>query len=243
MQSVGLLPAFIAGIISFISPCVLPLIPGYFSYISGISLEEIENADSKMQLFILYRAILFCLGFIVVFTVMGVAASYLGVTIAVYRNILEKVAGFVIIIMGLFVSGALNLPFMNKVANVSFKRSPTGSVGAFLLGMAFAIAWTPCVGPVLSAILLYASTSETVFKGGVLLLVYSLGLAVPFILTSIFFSKMLSVFSWIKKRYKVIMAVSGGFLILMGLLMISGKFGFFNAELQKLFNQLNFNPF
>lgn len=243
MQTVELLPAFIAGIISFISPCVLPLIPGYLSYISGISYDEIQQADSKTQLFILYRAVLFCLGFVIVFTALGVAASFLGVTIASYRIILEKIAGFMIVIMGFFVAGVLELPFINMNARVSFNKLPSGNFGAFLLGTAFAVAWTPCVGPILSSILFYASTVDTIAKGGFLLFIYSLGLAVPLILTAVFFNRMLSVFSWIKKRYQVIMALSGGLLILMGLSMIFGKFGYFNMMLQKLYYQLNFNPF
>lgn len=210
---------------------------------SGISFDEIQHAETKTQLFILYRAILFCLGFILVFTALGVAASFLGVTIAIYRSALEKIAGFIIVLMGLFVAGLLKLPFMNRDARISFKKLPSGHFGAFLLGMAFAVAWTPCVGPILSAILFYASTTDTVAKGGLLLLVYSLGLAVPLILTAMFFTRMLSVFSWIKKRYQVIMAVSGGLLILMGLFMIFGKFGYYNMTLQKLYYQLNFNPF
>jgi cytochrome c-type biogenesis protein len=243
LPNIGLVSAFFAGIISFITPCVLPLIPGYLSYVSGVSMEEIEKADSKTQLFIFYRAALFCLGFAVIFTSLGVAASLLGVTIALYRSVLEKIAGVIIIFMGLIVAGVIKPSFLNRDARINLKKLPSGPIGAVLLGMAFAIAWTPCVGPVLSAILLYASTAGNAAKGGLLLLIYSMGLAIPLILTALFFSRMLSVFSWIKKRYQVIMAVSGGFLVLMGLLLLSGQFGYFNAAIQKLYWQFNFNPF
>lgn len=244
MEKVDLLTAFSAGFISFIAPCVLPLVPGYISYITGLSFEEIEHHNKKTSIYIFKRALLFCLGFIIVFTLLGVLASFLGASLAVtYRPVLNKISGAVIVFMGLYVSGILKLTIFKRDYRFQIKGIPGGPFGPILMGISFAIAWSPCVGPILAAILFYAGTLSTVGSGAWLLLFYSLGLSIPLLLTAVLFSRALNTFSWIKKHYQIIMAISGGILILMGLLMIFGKFGYFNAAIQQLYYKLKLNPF
>lgn len=244
MPAVGVLSAFFGGFISFISPCVLPLIPGYLSFITGISADQLEDPTPQQRRLIISRAVIFSLGFTIVFTILGATASSIVSPLGAYRRYMELSAGILIIIVGLMVSGILKSSLMQTFEKrVSFKGNTSSSLGSFLLGMAFAVAWTPCVGPILGAILFYAGSSGLASTGAVLLLVYSLGLAIPLILTAIVFSRMLSLFGWIKKRYQVIMAVSGGFLVIMGLMLIFGQFSYFNIVLQKVYNQFNINFF
>lgn len=244
MEKVSLLTAFSAGFVSFIAPCVLPLVPGYISYITGLSFEEIEHHDRRTSAYILKRALLFCLGFIIIFTLLGVLAAFFGASLAVtYRPILNKVAGILIILMGLYVSGIFKLTIFTRDYRFQFKKIPSGPFGPVIMGISFAIAWSPCVGPILAAILFYAGTLDTVGSGAWLLLVYSLGLSIPLVVTALFFSRVITAISWIKKHYQIIMAISGGFLILMGILMIMDKFGYFNAAMQQIYYKLKFNPF
>lgn len=244
MPAVGVLSAFFGGFVSFISPCVLPLIPGYLSFITGISVNQLESPTKEQRRLIILRALLFSAGFTVIFTVLGATASSIVSPLGAYRRYMEIAAGLLIIVVGLLVSGLLKSSFVQTFERrVTFKGNTSSSLGSFLLGMAFAVAWTPCVGPILGAILFYAGSSGLASTGAILLLIYSLGLAIPLILTAVLFSKMLSLFGWIKTRYHIIMAISGGFLVLMGLLLIFNKFSYFNLEIQKLYNQLNINFF
>lgn len=244
MASVGVLSAFFGGFISFISPCVLPLIPGYLSYITGISADQLENPTPEQRRLIISRSLIFSLGFTIVFTILGATASSIVSPLGAYRRYMELAAGVMIILVGLMISGVLNFKFLQTFeTRVNFKGSTSSSLGSFLLGMAFAVAWTPCVGPILGAILFYAGSSGLASTGALLLLVYSLGLAIPLILTAVVFSRMLSLFSWIKGRYQLIMAVSGGLLVIMGLMLIFGQFTYLNFALQKVYNQFNINFF
>ena len=200
--------AFAVGFVSFISPCVLPLVPGYLSAVSGVSIAEMKSGE-RNQLKILLPAIVFCLSFTVVFVALGMTATGLGSSLQASKATLDKIAGLVIIGLGVFF---LLTPFVsqfNREWRPDALISRAGSGGPLIAGAAFAVAWTPCVGPTLGSILSAAATQDTVGQGGVLLAFYSLGLAVPFLLTAIAFTRMTTAFRWLRDHYLVITALSG----------------------------------
>jgi cytochrome c-type biogenesis protein len=234
--------AFAVGFVSFISPCVLPLVPGYLSAVSGVSLTEIKDRHQSTWR-ILLPAIVFCASFTVVFVVLGMTATSLGSVLRDSRGTLDKVAGAVIIALGVFF---LTTPFVdrfNREWRPEALISRAGSGGPLLAGAAFAVAWTPCVGPTLGSILTAASVSDTVAKGGILLLFYSLGLAVPFVLTAIAFTRATAAFRWLRDRYLIITAVSGVVLITMGLLLFTGELTQLNIEAQQALDSVGLNIF
>jgi cytochrome c-type biogenesis protein len=234
--------AFAVGFVSFISPCVLPLVPGYLSAVSGISLAEIQGEDRKLSR-VLLPAIVFCISFTVVFVALGMTATTLGSTLRDGRGTLDKVAGAVIIALGVFF---LLTPFVDKL-NREWRPealiSRAGSGGPLVAGAAFAFAWTPCVGPTLGSILTAASVSDTVAKGGILLLFYSLGLAVPFLLTAVAFTRATAAFRWLRNRYLIVTAVSGAILITMGILLFTGELTQLNIEAQQALDSVGLNIF
>ena len=234
--------AFAVGFVSFISPCVLPLVPGYLSAVSGVSLTEIKERNTSTWR-ILLPAIVFCASFTVVFVVLGMTATSLGSVLRDSRGTLDKVAGAVIIALGVFF---LLTPFVdrfNREWRPESLISRAGSGGPLLAGAAFAVAWTPCVGPTLGSILTAASVSDTVGKGGILLLFYSLGLAVPFLLTAVAFTRATSAFRWLRDRYLIITAVSGVVLITMGVLLFTGELTQLNIEAQQALDSVGLNIF
>ena len=234
--------AFAVGFVSFISPCVLPLVPGYLSAVSGLSLTEIKDRERSTSR-ILLPAIVFCASFTVVFVVLGMTATSLGSVLRDSRGTLDKVAGAVIIGLGVFF---LLTPFVdrfNREWRPETLISRAGSGGPLLAGAAFAVAWTPCVGPTLGSILTAASVSDTVAKGGILLLFYSLGLAVPFLLTAIAFTRATAAFRWLRDRYLIITAVSGVVLITMGVLLFTGELTQLNIEAQQALDSVGLNIF
>jgi cytochrome c-type biogenesis protein len=236
------LAAFAVGFVSFISPCVLPLVPGYLSAVSGVSLTEIKDRERSTWR-ILLPAIVFCASFTVVFVVLGMTATSLGSVLRDSRGTLDKVAGAVIIALGVFF---LLTPFVDRL-NREWRPealiSRAGSGGPLLAGAAFAVAWTPCVGPTLGSILTAASVSDTVAKGGILLLFYSLGLAVPFLLTAVAFTRATAAFRWLRDRYLIITAVSGVVLITMGVLLFTGELTQLNIEAQQALDSVGLNIF
>jgi cytochrome c-type biogenesis protein len=234
--------AFAVGFVSFISPCVLPLVPGYLSAVSGMSLSEIKSGE-RSRLKILLPSIVFCLSFTVVFVALGMTATGLGQTLQSERGTLDKVAGAVIIALGVFFLLTPFVPRLNREWRPDALISRAGSGGPLVAGAAFAVAWTPCVGPTLGSILSAASTQDTVAKGGVLLAFYSAGLAVPFLLTAIAFTRMTSAFRWIRDRYLVITAVSGMVLIAMGVLLFTGELQVLNIKAQNALDDLGLNIF
>ena len=234
--------AFAVGFVSFISPCVLPLVPGYLSAVSGLSLTEIKDRN-RSTLRILLPAIVFCASFTVVFVVLGMTATSLGSVLRDSRGTLDKVAGVVIIALGVFF---LLTPFVarfNREWRPEALISRAGSGGPLLAGAAFAVAWTPCVGPTLGSILTAASVSDTVAQGGILLLFYSLGLAVPFLLTAVAFTRATTAFRWLRDRYLIITAVSGVVLITMGVLLFTGELTQLNIEAQQALDSVGLNIF
>jgi cytochrome c-type biogenesis protein len=236
------LAAFAVGFVSFISPCVLPLVPGYLSAVSGVSLTEIREGDRRLKQ-ILLPALAFCLSFTVVFVALGMTATSLGSVLKDGRGTLDKVAGAVIIALGVFF---LLTPFVDRL-NREWRPealiSRAGSGGPLVAGAAFAFAWTPCVGPTLGSILTAASVSDTVAKGGILLLFYSLGLAVPFLLTAVAFTRATTAFRWLRDRYLIVTAVSGAVLIAMGILLFTGELTQLNIEAQQALDSVGLNIF
>ena len=226
MENVSLFAAFTAGIISFISPCVLPLIPAYLSFISGVSVEEMKSRDRKSQALkkVSVNTILFVLGFSVVFVALGASATFVGDFLLSKLSLFNKIAGAIIILLGLHLLGVFRIRFLNYEKRFHARSRPLGPLGSFLVGLAFAFGWTPCIGPILAGILLLASNQDTVTKGVVLLSAYSLGLGIPFFVTAVSFHTFLSVFGWIKKHFRVVEIISGLFLIIIGFLIFIGSF-------------------
>ncbi|MHB0977725.1 MAG: cytochrome c biogenesis CcdA family protein [Candidatus Aquicultorales bacterium] len=232
-MAAALLVAFLAGFSSFVSPCVLPLIPGYLSFISGVSIEDLGENRSK----VLASSGLFVLGFAVIFVAMGASASVIGVFLNAYRPVIERISGVVIILFGLAVLGVIDLPLITG-GGVKAGRKRFGLVGAVPLGMSFGIAWTPCVTYNLAPILLLASQATTVGRGALLLAFYAAGLGIPFILTGVFFSRAKGVLAWLARHRTAVTSVAGGLLIGMGLLLLSGKLSQVFLSLQKIIPQL-----
>ncbi len=230
-----LLIAFGAGLISFLSPCVLPLIPGYVSYISGTTYNELLETKIKLS-----PLIFFTLGFSIVFILFGAAATFIGQLFLSFSNELRVAAGIIIIIFSLHILGFINLKIFNYEKR--FKVSNNNSFFApILLGMAFGFGWTPCIGPILGSILVLATTEESLIRGVILLCFYSLGLAIPFILSGLLIQKFISISNKLKSKMKLIVSVSGYLLLVTGLLILTNQLqvlGFYLIEyfpiLQKL---------
>ena len=229
--------AFAVGFASFISPCVLPLVPGYLSAVSGVSIAEFRSGERDLAK-VLMPSIIFCLSFTAAFVALGMTATGLGSTIQDHRATLDRVAGAVIIGMGIFFLLTPFVPRLNREWRPEVLISRAGSGGPLIAGAAFAFAWTPCVGPTLGSILTAAATQDSVGHGGVLLAFYSLGLAVPFLITAVAFNKATAAFRWLRDRYLVVTAVSGAVLIAMGLLIFTNELTQLNTEAQKLLSKV-----
>jgi cytochrome c-type biogenesis protein len=234
--------AFAVGFVSFISPCVLPLVPGYLSAVSGQSLAEIQHGEKRLSR-VLLPAIVFCMSFTVVFVALGMTATGLGSALQDGRGTLDKVAGVVIIALGVLFVITPFVPKLNREWRPDALMSRAGSGGPLIAGAAFAFAWTPCVGPTLGTILTAASVQDTVAQGAVLLLFYSAGLAVPFLITAVAFTRATAAFRWLRDRYLIITALSGAVLIAMGLLLITGELTELNLKAQQALDGLGINFF
>ena len=234
--------AFAVGFVSFISPCVLPLVPGYLSAVSGLSIADMKSGERSL-LKILLPAIVFCLSFTVVFVALGMTATGLGSALQSEKSTLDKLAGAVIILLGVFFVLTPFVPRLNREWRPDALISRAGSGGPLVAGAAFAIAWTPCIGPTLGSILSAAATQDTVGKGGILLAFYSAGLAVPFLLTAVAFTRMTTAFRWLRDRYLIVTAVSGVILITMGVLLFTGELARLNIEAQNALEDLGLNFF
>lgn len=233
-NQVGYLIALTAGLISFFSACVLPLIPGYISFVTGVSLADLQKEKVKSPFKILLPTGLFILGFSLVFALLGASASWIGSLLIQYKYLMVKLSGIIILLLGLFLAGVTKIPQLYRQRRFNLSGLPGGPLGAFPLGMAFAFAWTPCIGPILGSILLYASTTGTVTKGIVLLLFYSLGLGIPFLVTALAFNYLLATFEWVKRRYWLINTISAVFLILMGIMLLTNLWTYFTAWVNRV---------
>jgi cytochrome c-type biogenesis protein len=221
---------------------VLPLVPGYLSAVSGVSLAELRSGDRRLSR-ILLPAIVFCLSFTVVFVALGMTATGLGSALQDSRGTLDKLAGVLIVALGVFFLLTPFVPRLNREWRPDALISRAGSGGPLVAGAAFAVAWTPCVGPTLGSILTAASTQDTVGKGGVLLAFYSAVLAVPFLLTAVAFGRATTAFRWLRDRYLIVTAISGCVLVAMGVLLFTGELQRLNIEAQNALNGLGLNFF
>jgi cytochrome c-type biogenesis protein len=229
--------AFAVGFVSFVSPCVLPLVPGYLSAVSGVSIADMRTGERKLST-ILWPAAIFCLSFTIMFVALGMTATSIGSSLRDSKQTLDRLAGIVIVAMGVFFLLTPFVPKLNREWRPDALISRAGAGGPVIAGLAFAVAWTPCVGPTLASILAAASAADTVGHGGVLLAFYSLGLAVPFLLTAVAFDRATTAFSWIRTRYLLVTAVSGAILIFMGVLMLTGEMTRLNIQAQAWLHDL-----
>jgi cytochrome c-type biogenesis protein len=212
-------------------------VPGYLSAVSGVSLEEIRSEDRPLAR-VLGPAIIFCLSFTVMFVALGMSATGIGSTLSDHQDTLNRIAGWIIVFLGAFFVATLFIPRLNREWRPDVLISRAGSGGPIIAGLAFAVAWTPCVGPTLGSILAAASTSDTVGKGGLLLACYSAGLAIPFLATAIAFDRATTAFRWLRDRHVIVTAISGAVLIAMGVLMLTGELKTLNVEAQRLLTNL-----
>ena len=234
-SGVGVLAALAAGTVSFLSPCVLPLVPGYLSAVSGVRPDEIAAAPLRR---VLGPALLFVASFSAIFIVLGLGATKLGSTLQDHRDTLERVSAVVIIVLGLFFLATPFVARLGREFRIDALMERAGRGGPLLAGAAFAIAWTPCVGPTLGAILTAASLSESTAHGAFLLAWYSAGLAIPFLLTAIAFNRMTRLFTVVKRHYAAIVASGGAILVVMGVLIWTGELTQLNIEAQRLLNSI-----
>lgn len=219
-DSIGFFVAFAAGILSFLSPCVLPLVPSYLGFLTGMTLEEMTGRRRQAM----WHALLFVSGFALVFVLLGASATALGSALKYYQVWLQRVGGVLIILFGLYAMGVFNPGFLQVEKRVQLERKPLGYLGSVLVGMAFAAGWTPCIGPILGGILGMAATQGDVGRGMVLLGSYSAGLAVPFLAAAWAMESFLDWFQRFRKYLPWVMRLSGALLIFVGLLMVTGEF-------------------
>lgn len=231
---IGLIAALIAGMVSFLSPCVLPLVPGYLSAVSGLSVEELEQDDWRR---VLVPAAIFVASFSAVFILLGLTATQIGATLNDHRELLDKIAGALIILMGVLFIASFFIVRLNREWHFEGLMARAGKGGPLVAGVAFALAWTPCIGPTLGAILSAAALTDSAARGALLLAVYSAGLAIPFLLAAIAFNRMATAFAAVKRHYNVIIAIGGVILIVMGVLVWTGELFRINIEIQKWFSE------
>lgn len=229
-EGVGLLAALLAGMVSFLSPCVLPLVPGYLSAVTGVSIDDIEDAGWRR---VLVPSLFFVASFSLIFVLLGLSATKLGSILADNRQLLDKIAAALIILMGVLFVSSFFIAKLNREWHVDALMLRAGKGGPVVAGAAFAFAWTPCIGPTLGAILSAASLSGSAASGALLLAVYSAGLAIPFLLTVLAFNRMTTAFAVVKRHYNVIVAFGGIILIAMGVLIWTGELFRINIEVQK----------
>jgi cytochrome c-type biogenesis protein len=235
-HSVGLMVAFAAGLLSFLSPCVLPLIPSYVTFITGMSLDELTAEDAarqRIQRTVLIHGSLFVVGFTIVFVVLGASATFLGSLFAYASRWVERVGGVLLILFGIYLLGLLRLPGAGREWRMHLGDKPLGYLGTVLVGITFGAGWTPCIGPVLGGILTLAATTGSVGAGVSLLLVYSAGLAVPFLLAALLLQRFLGSMKQIGPWLPWVSRVSGILLLVLGVLMLTGTFTTLSAMLAR----------
>lgn len=226
----GLLLAFTAGLLSFLSPCVLPLIPSYVTFITGLSVEEVQTSRRTA----LVHSLLFIAGFSLIFLLLGATATVMGRALLAYRDVIARVGGALIIVFGLYLLGVFNLAAFSRERRWHIADKPVGYLGTVLVGIAFGAGWTPCIGPILGSILIYTSTQDELARGLALLLAYSLGLAVPFLVASLAINHFLTAFQRMRRHMVWVSRVGGVLLIGIGLLLITNYFTILASYLQQL---------
>lgn len=225
-ENVTVIVALFAGLITFLSPCILPVIPSYLAFITGLSIDEISHKKNRKHArkTVLINSLLFILGFSIIFVLLGVSATFIGKFLA--RNIrwFEIFGGAIVILLGLNFAGVIRLKFLMRDKRIHLQEKPIGFLGTVIVGMAFGAGWTPCVGPMLGAILTVAASTQDIFKGIVLLISYSVGLGIPFLISGLIVHKFFEHFQKIKRYFKVISTIGGILLIIIGILLITGYF-------------------
>ncbi|MGD2071690.1 MAG: cytochrome c biogenesis protein CcdA [Gemmatimonadota bacterium] len=222
IESVGILIALSAGVLSFLSPCVLPVVPSYLSFVTGMTLEDLQGDVDRRE--VMVHSLLFVVGFSAVFMLLGASASFLGQFFRAYETWIARVGGVLIIVLGLHLMGVLRIGALLRERRVHLADKPAGKIGTLAVGAAFGAGWTPCIGPVLGAILTLAGTRETVWEGTALLGVYSLGLAVPFLLAALALDWFLGTFQKYRRFVPVMEKASGVLLVVLGLLLVTDQF-------------------
>jgi len=216
----NLLIAFFGGILAFFSPCFLPLIPAYLIYITGLSFDEIKNIRLKT----IFHSLCFILGFTIIFTMLGAASGFIGSFLINYKDVFRLIGGLLIIFFGLYLLGLFKVGWFDLDKKLKISGKPSGYFGSIFVGMVFAIGWTPCIGPILGGILVYASQSGTVWQGMLQLVAFSLGLGLPLFLFSLAVNFSLSLLKIVNKYVGVIQKLCGLGLIIVGVLLLVGKF-------------------
>jgi cytochrome c-type biogenesis protein len=230
-MEVGIAIAFTAGVFSFLSPCVLPLVPSYLTFVTGMSLEDLQGGVNRKATFV--HASLFVLGFSLIFIMLGASASFLGQFFRQYELWIARIGGGIIILLGLHLSGVFRLTALMQEKRIHLHNKPAGYLGTLGVGMAFGAGWTPCIGPILGAILTYGFSQDTMWSGVGLLSVYSLGLAVPFLISALALDWFLQTFKRFRHWIPIVEKASGVLLILLGILLITGKFTLMSVWLTK----------
>lgn len=240
-SGVSLLTAFAGGLASFVSPCVLPIVPGYLSFISGVNVAQFRAtaAPSELVRKITVTSLVFVLGFSTVFVLLGAAATFIGYVLQQYKRPLGMVGGALVIVLGLHTAGIIRIPFLLYEARAETRDRPVGLVGAYLVGLAFGFGWTPCIGPILGTILLYASQQETVAEGVVLLSSYSAGLGVPFVVSAVAINRFFRASGRLTRHMKLVERISGVLLILVGLLLVTDQLAVLARWFVKMFPALS----
>jgi cytochrome c-type biogenesis protein len=224
MTTLSLPAVFVAGLISFLSPCVLPLVPGYVSLISGVGVEELKSQEAHLFRKVMLNSAAFIVGFSIVFITLGAISTEVGQFLAQYKTLLARVAGAVIIVFGLHLTGIFQIKALLADTRLHSLKGGSSAWGAFVIGFAFAFGWTPCVGPILAVVLGFAAAQDTVWKGIFLLAIYSAGLAVPFLLTSLGIERFLKFYNRFKFHMHAVEVASGVLLIFLGGLLVLGRF-------------------
>lgn len=227
--SFGLTLAFTAGLLSFLSPCVLPLIPSYITFVTGMSIDDLPRA--RRAAFV--HSLLFILGFTLIFLALGATATVLGRALLVYRDWITRIGGALIIIFGLYMLGAFNIAALSRERRVHLADKPVGYLGSVLVGIAFGAGWTPCIGPILGSILIYTSSSASLERGLLLLLTYSLGLAIPFVAAAVAFNHFVALSARFRRHLVWVSRVAGVLLIAVGVLLLSNYFTILAGTLQQ----------
>lgn len=235
MSNVPFFIALAAGFLSFLSPCVLPLLPSYLSFITGVSLEELiqSGKDSRMRKITIINSLIFIFGFSLVFVLLGTSVSLVGNILFRYQIWITRIGGIFIIIFGLHLTGVLNLSLLQRDKRIHLGRRPLGYLGSFLAGIVFAAGWSPCIGPILGAILFYAASQNSILLGISLLAVYSLGLAIPFFLSSLALQIFLEYYAKLRKHLRLVSLISGGLLIAVGVLLATNNFALLSLGLNR----------
>lgn len=220
--AIGLFIAFTAGLLSFLSPCVLPLVPSYVTFITGLSIDDVQTAAARRTA--LVHGLLFTLGFSLIFVVLGALATGFGQLMLANRGWISMVGGVVIIVFGLYLMGILRIGFLSQDKRLHLQNKPAGYFGTLFVGIAFGAGWTPCIGPILGTILMYASGQENLSRGIVLLIAYSLGLAVPFVLSAIAVDRFMAFFRRVRRQMAWLSRGTGAVMVFVGLLMVTNRF-------------------